>query len=171
MELKEKIDAYDHKWQSWGLLKNKTKHRNLAIHTHLHSRLVTTQLIHIGLGCCIQVQVLWLYSRLKYQCSTPISEHDTMPGTEHAPWKWTVPCECHLRQISRKIPRAEHLACPSGTKYHQQSSKCHARELHATEMSVPRIRETHTRDSHFLSSFTCRVLYKNLGVYWCICIE
>ncbi len=39
-------------------------------------------------------------------CSeTPCTVHDTL--------KWTVPRECHSRQISREMPHAGHLACHS----------------------------------------------------------
>ena len=70
--------------------------------------------------------------------------------TVHDTWKWTVPHECYSRQISQEMPRSEHLVChsiikreysyASGTKYHQQSSKCLAnftRQIVDREMSVP----------------------------------
>ena len=100
-----------------------------------------------------------------------ISKKVVMYSTVHDKWKWTVPRGCHSRQISREMPHAEHLA------YHTIINRrsriplpLEPRKINRAQNFARQIVDREnvsrfSRDSRFLYSFSCRVLYIRL-LHW-----
>ncbi len=109
------------------------------------------------------------------------SHVSSLPTTVHDTWKWTVPRECHSRQILQEMLGVEHLACKpqveysyaSGTKYHQQSSKGLAnfvRQIVDREMTVPPFLSDSREVLTFFVQFHCVMYCKCLNVVLKLCI-
>ncbi len=82
----------------------------------------------------------------------PLHTDNHAASTVHDTWKWTEPCECHSRQISQEMLHTEHLAC-------------HSIINRGSIIPMPLESRTINRDSRFLSSFTCRVLYGHIQTH------